>query len=122
MVDVILDFFESDAAKNHWVLLVALLVISCAIGCFVTAFIIHKVYIPWKKKQITESEEKIAALENEISTLKEEKEQLIKNYNFLNENYQRLHERNQKCAIEVDYENYKSEPLSDAALSEFISE
>ena len=113
MFDVILDFFESDVVENHWVLVVALLVISCAIGCFATAFIIHKVYIPWKRKQIAEFKSK-------IETLEEEKRQLTKKYDYLNENYEKLHERNQKCAIEEDYENYKSEALSDAALDEFL--
>lgn len=115
MIDVIIDFFQSEAVKNNLVVLIALLILSCALGCFVTAFILHKIYIPWKKKQIQD-------YKNKISELELEKEKLTKKFDYLNDNYKRLREHNQKCAVEADYEDYQYAHSDDAALSEFISD
>ena len=113
MFDVLLDFFESNAVKNHWVLLVSLLVISCVIGCLATAFIIHKVYIPWKTNEMKE-------LKNKISALEKDKEQLSNKFDSLNNEYNKLHERCKTSAIEIDYEDYQNHHLGDNVFDEFL--
>lgn len=113
MFDIIIEFFKSEAVKNHWVLLVVLLVLSFALGCFITSIVMRTLYIPYKKNKYKEFKEQISKLDQEISKSQAD----VDTYKG---EYEKIRKHNEKVTVEVDFEDYQSGSSPDAALSEFV--